>query len=793
MAKRKSKNKKRKKGEPYGAWANVAGLAIVCLAVLVLLSLASYHPHDTTNGKTPPNDPLQNACGAWGAWTASLLYEGFGLSAFALGLVLLCWGAGLSVGRVPSYIGLRIAGSGFLVCALASIDGLVHFSALGLPDKAWLLNANEGGQVGAYFADQMGGLLGLTGGLIVLIGALILSAVLAADEWVFKACTLTVAGVRWLVAWAWETICWTWDIWAEWREERAVRKTEALEEVEEYEEEYDEEPEDEYYEEEYEDEEEYEEEEPVKPKPKKAPKKAKIRIRKEAPKLAAQLKQQIFKPMAPGFDPASYKLPPIDLLEDPPPFDAGDLEEQIAHNIQVLERTLDEFGIDARVAETDRGPVITLYALELAAGVKVQKVMALSNDLSRALKSTGLRIVAPIPNTPYVGVEIPNVFKEQVRLKEIIGSTDLNTTKKLLPIVLGKDASGKPIVEDLSTMPHLLIAGTTGSGKSVCLNSVIATLLLTRYPSDVKMLLVDPKTVELASYRDIPHLLHPVITDMKKAPQVLEWAVKKMEDRYQYLAVTHTRNIAQFNKLGKAKIEQFMEKAGAVPGDVPYHLPYIVIVIDELADLMMTSRKEVETHITRLAQKSRAIGIHIILATQRPSTDVITGLIKSNISARISFRVFSKVDSRVILDRNGAESLLGQGDMLYLVPGTSDIVRAQGSFVSDAEIHTITDFVKEQAKPEYSQELQQWGAAGIADAEKDELYDRAAELVIDSQRGSVSMLQRQLAIGYTRASRLMDQLSMGGIVGDFKGSKAREVLVKPDEYERMKLAQNETD
>jgi DNA segregation ATPase FtsK/SpoIIIE, S-DNA-T family len=299
------------------------------------------------------------------------------------------------------------------------------------------------------------------------------------------------------------------------------------------------------------------------------------------------------------------------------------------------------------------------------------------------------------------------------------------------------------------------------------------------------LLLIDPKSVELASYHDIPHLMHPVVTDMKKAPQILEWAVKKMEDRYGHMAATRTRHITQYNKLGKKKIDEWTEKIGGAPGDLPYHLPYIVIVIDELADLMMTSRKEVESHITRLAQKSRAIGIHIILATQRPSADVITGLIKSNISARISFRVFSKLDSRVILDCNGAESLQGQGDMLYLVPGTSNVVRAQGAFVSDDEITKIADFIKEQAKPQYSEELQKWGTSEMSLEDKDDLYDQAAQIVVSAQRGSVSLLQRQLKIGYTRASRLMEQLGMGGIVGDFKGSKAREVMLTAEEYEKI--------
>ena len=481
-----------------------------------------------------------------------------------------------------------------------------------------------------------------------------------------------------------------------------------------------------------------------------------------------------------------YKLPPLDLIEATSqpsnPLDRSILE-QTANKI---EETLKHFKIEARVVEVQKGPTITQYEVSLAAGIKVHKIINLSDDLAMALKAPSIRIVAPIPGKSTVGVEVPNKSRAMVGLRELIESVEFRDEDYNLPLALGKDVAGSPVIGDLGDMPHLLIAGSTGSGKSVCINSIIINLLLTRTPDEVKLILVDPKMVELAQFENIPHLLAPVVTDMKKAPAVLNWTVDKMEERYELLAMVGVRHIAAYNALGREKLKERLQ--GKVDesemDDFPEHLPFIVVIIDELADLMMTASKEVEASITRLSQKSRAVGIHVILATQRPSVDVITGLIKANMPARISFHVASKVDSRTILDRNGAEKLLGKGDMLYLPPGTSALERVQGTFISDKEIRDVVRFAVQQAEPEFSPELTRFGVENAAEGgEEDELYDQAVRIVLGSQRGSVTLLQRQLQIGYTRASRLMEIMHAHGLVGPFKGSKAREVYYTLEEWE----------
>jgi S-DNA-T family DNA segregation ATPase FtsK/SpoIIIE len=466
------------------------------------------------------------------------------------------------------------------------------------------------------------------------------------------------------------------------------------------------------------------------------------------------------------------------------PLDRSILEE----TARIIELTLRNFKIEAQVVEVQKGPVITQYEVSLAAGIKVHKIMALSDDLAMALKAPSIRIVAPIPGKSTVGVEVPNRHRSMVGLRELLECREFREGEFKIPLLLGKDTAGKPIVGDLGEMPHLLIAGSTGSGKSVCINAVIINILMCRTPEEVKLILVDPKMVELSSFEEIPHLLTPVVTDMKKAPAVLNWLVEKMEERYELLALVGVRNITSYNALGREKLEAILRSRGeveeeAIP-EIPDLLPHYVMVIDELADLMMTASKEVESSITRLSQKSRAVGIHIILATQRPSVDVITGLIKANMPSRISFHVASKVDSRTILDRNGADKLLGKGDLLYLAPGTSNLVRAQGTYISDREIRAVVKFVQSEAEPQFNAELSRFGAAGsIEGSEEDELYEQAVRIILDSQRGSVTLLQRQLQIGYTRASRLMEIMHENGLVGPFKGSKAREVYYKLEDWE----------
>jgi len=488
-----------------------------------------------------------------------------------------------------------------------------------------------------------------------------------------------------------------------------------------------------------------------------------------------------------------YELPPLSLLDQPEPFDEKALEASIRENSTILERTLSEFGIGARVVGIERGPAVTRYEMALAAGIKVNKIVGLSDDIAMAVKASSVRVVAPIPGKSTVGVEVPNAIKEIVQIIEVMTSEEFQDQKDklVLPILLGKDASGTPILSELVRMPHLLIAGATGSGKSVCLSSIILTILLHHRPEDVRLILVDPKMVDLGMFERIPHLLTPVVTDMKRAPYVLEWATKQMDERYDMLARVGVRHITQYNKLGE---EGIRERLGDDydEDEVPPHMPYIVIVVDELADMMMVAAKEVEIYITRLAQKSRAVGIHIVLATQRPSVDVITGLIKSNLPTRISFQTTSKVDSRTILDRNGADKLLGCGDLLFIPPGTSDLVRVQGTYCSDREIKRVVRFVKDQGDPAYLMNVRQLGrdeeGDGTPEGEygPDDMYDPACRVVLESRRGSVSLLQRKLEIGYTRAARLVDMMAVEGIVGGYKGSKAREVIMTLDEWEESR-------
>ena len=455
-------------------------------------------------------------------------------------------------------------------------------------------------------------------------------------------------------------------------------------EVDETEEEADEE---EYEEEEEivaEEEDEYEEEVVAVPKAKVKPKKRKpIKVNPPAGIRVARQTQPIEQKKN-----SSYKLPGLDLLEDAEDFPFELLAKKAEEAAEVLENTFADFGLDIQVSEIDTGPVLTLFELDLKPGLRVAKVTALAHDLAVALRVPSVRVVPSIPGKNTVGVEVPNDKQVMVRLKELIEACSDETEKSRIPLFMGKDVSGHPLTADLAKLPHLLIAGRTGTGKSVCLNTLILSLLMTRTPNEVKMLMIDPKMVELSGYKRIPHLMHPVITDMKKAEAVLAWAVDKMEERYDLLARCGSRNIESFNKLGKDKV---LDLAGIDPESeealqMPEKMPSIVIVADEIADMMMTSGKDVEAHIIRLAQKSRAVGIHLVLATQKPTVDVITGLIKSNLPARVSFQVASRGDSRVVLDENGADALLGNGDMLYLAPGTSKLTRAQGAYVSDEEI-----------------------------------------------------------------------------------------------------------
>jgi S-DNA-T family DNA segregation ATPase FtsK/SpoIIIE len=482
-----------------------------------------------------------------------------------------------------------------------------------------------------------------------------------------------------------------------------------------------------------------------------------------------------------------YQLPPLDLLDRSIPIDKTALENLCREKAFILEQTLNEFRLAVEVVAIETGPVITVFELKLAPGIKVSQIASLSNDMARALKAPAVRVVAPLPGKSTIGIEVPNIDKEKVRLRDVMEMSASRYEHFALPLFLGKDASGQPLIADLTRMPHLLIAGTTGSGKSVCITSLIMSILMTRSADEVNLILVDPKVVELAMYKDVPHLMCPIVTEVAKAEGILDWASTKMDERYELLAEAGVKDIRSYNRLGYAGLRERLQATDEEMAAVTVRLPYIIIMIDELADLMMTSGKEVEFYLCRIAQKSRAVGIHLIVSTQRPQANVVTGLIKSNLPSRIAFRVSSRLDSRIVLDQNGGEVLMGQGDLLFLPPGSSKLIRAQGTFVDDDELRRVVKHCRTQREPQFHPELVRLpGAGDAASSERDELFDQAVDIVLETNRGSVSLLQRRLTIGYGRASRLIDQMCAAGLVGEYKGSQAREVLVTPDEWLAMK-------
>jgi len=493
-----------------------------------------------------------------------------------------------------------------------------------------------------------------------------------------------------------------------------------------------------------------------------------------------------------------YKLPPLELL-DPPDGEQFKVDtETLQANSLILQKKLEDFGVEGEVVAVRPGPVITMYEFKPAAGVKVRRIVMLADDLAMALRAVSVRILAPIPGESVVGIEIPNPRRELVYLREVIESDAYRITDSKITLALGKDIGGTPFATDLAKMPHLLVAGATGTGKSVSINAMILSILYKSNPQDVKFIMVDPKMLELTVYEDIPHLLVPVVTDPKKAAAALFWAMDEMDRRYRLMRDKGARNIDNYNRtlereagrrpvidLIDAEAESNDEVGGKLSPDAPLtheKLPRIVIIIDELADLMMTVGRDIEEYITRLAQKARAAGIHLILATQRPSVDVITGLIKANFPARISFQVTSRVDSRTILDSMGGEKLLGNGDLLFLPPGTARLVRVHGAFVSDQEVRRVMKFIKQQGRPNYRPEVleakKELDSAAAADEEYDEMYDQAVAIVTETQQASISMVQRRLRVGYNRAARMIEQMERDGVVGPADGARPREVYAR---------------
>lgn len=501
--------------------------------------------------------------------------------------------------------------------------------------------------------------------------------------------------------------------------------------------------------------------------------------------------QQVLKASAPKETPvtsarcaSNYKLPPVSLLDVAPP---QKVNVDIETTTRVMIETLADFGIEAEVTNVEKGPVVTRYEILPAAGVRVERIAGLANNLALSLKSHNVRVQAPIPGKGVVGVEVPNICANMVNIRHVIDSEDWKSGKAHVPLALGQDVGGNVIVADLAAMPHLLVAGATGAGKTVCMNTLLTGLLMAKSPDELRLILVDPKIVEFAMYNDLPHLVVPVITDPKKVSLGLRWAINEMEKRYKLFAKVGVRNIEGYNHREIATQEDLFKSAeGGEEQEQkePAKIPYIVIVIDELADLMLADQAEIENCVARLAQLSRAVGIHMIISTQRPSVNVITGTIKANFPARIAFQVAQKTDSRTILDASGAEKLLGKGDMLFLLPGANKMIRSQGAWTSDAEMKKVVDFVKAQAAPsfdmEIKQKLEKKSATGMDSGEEDELLNQAIEIIRETRRASTSSLQRRLRIGYTRAARMIDILEERGILGPPRGSDPREILVDLD-------------
>jgi S-DNA-T family DNA segregation ATPase FtsK/SpoIIIE len=749
--------------------------------LFLMLALASFHPTDWPSHAAYPYPPIQNLCGAAGAFISYYTFLAIGQGVFPL---LFFGGVCLALlmyrGELTD-VWLRLTGLLILAVGFAAlVHNLIPGSPSGFPE-------GHGGVIGIAASSYLQNHLNTVGTRLALITAILLGLLLAADDLVLRAPALAIEACsrvkvrkprfkfsfpalpklpslpRFI----------TRDAKVATEEPKPSRRKSAKPEAVE-ENEKEEEPK--------------VEPEPIpEPAPKPAAPRTDIIVR-----LPSMVKPRQTSPPPRPKELGEYHLPSWDCLAEAEHGYAQIQEKFVRDKAAVLEQAMREFNIEAHVVEIDTGPVITMYELALAPGIKVSSITALSNDIMRSLRAESVRIVAPVPGKNTVGIEVPNAQKEKVRLKELMQTAPDATRSLAIPLFLGKDASGEPIVSDLTQMPHCLIAGTTGSGKSVCINSVIMSIIYQQRPDMVKLILVDPKMVEMAAFKDIPHLMCPLVNDVGRATSVLEWACEKMDERYEFLAEAGVRNIKGYNALTTEELfERFKPQGEEEEAHIPKHLPYIVIIIDELADLMMTSSKEVEASIVRLAQKSRAVGIHLIVATQRPQANVVTGLIKSNMPSRIAFRVASKMDSRIVLDQNGADLLLGQGDMLFLPPGAGKPVRGQGTYIDDKEIKESVKIVRDLAEAQYEPELVQIKATTSVDAEaaKDELFDDAVRVVLETKRGSVSLLQRRLTIGYSRASRLIEAMAASGIVGTYKGSQAREALITVEEWDAMRAAQ----
>jgi S-DNA-T family DNA segregation ATPase FtsK/SpoIIIE len=737
----------------------ISGLVWMAAGLFLLLSLVSFNNNDPSFNNNLNPEQISNFCGRVGAYVSDLFYQVIGLPAMMIPFACLLFAWRLLKFRDLHPRAYKIAA---FIVMLISIAGLISLNIEKVALFGQTLN-QAGGFIGFFLASTLKSWFNLTGAAIFLIVFFSVSSMLVARF----SMVLFLEGLLARLASCMEKR----------REARKARRE--LKEAD-------------------------------KPKKEKAPV---IRAQQQAPapvikeskknsKKKAQANQEAFEFLEPS---GTYHPPSLSLLDHDGDSAKPVDKDALMMNARLLEKKLLDFNVEGDVSEVKPGPVVTMYEFAPAPGVKVNKIAGLSDDLSMALKALSIRIVAPIPGRGVVGIEIPNRDREMVYLKEIFSTDEFQKTGGKLPLALGKDIFGHTVVSDLAKMPHLLVAGSTGTGKSVSINAMILSLLYRADPRDVRVIMVDPKMLELSMYEGIPHLLLPVVTNPKKASLALNWAVREMERRYKLMSDKGVRNIDGYNrKLAKeekdkhSKRRQVLDNDDAVDlmeEDLPEieiaegeelehgHLPHIVVIVDELADLMMVAGREIEESIARLAQMARAAGIHLILATQRPSVDVITGLIKANFPTRISFKVFSRTDSRTILDQMGAEALLGNGDMLFLPPGTGAVQRVHGAFVSEIEVQRVVDFLKKQGEPDYDKSILKVPAAsesasGDGDDEYDERWDEALSVIADSKQASISMLQRRLRLGYNRAARMIEKMEAEGIVGPSDGtSRPREVFI----------------
>ncbi len=738
----------------------VIGIFLIAIALFIFLSLISYHPTDPSlfSYSSQKVRTVNNWMGMVGAYLSALIFQGFGFPSFLIPFILGLYAFSFVLRWEWKYPLVKLGGWTILLLATSSLFSLwMKFLRNSIQDLL------AGGLVGEVFARYGERYFNRPGATVLFTLVLILGFVLGTG-------ISFIGVVRHLTHIVVKVIDQLGTIKMV-RKERAERAKKLMRQKQEK----------------------GITREEIKEETKEASIEAPpvVVVEKTLPsKKKEEMAEQ--KSFAFGESKREFQLPPLSLLEADTEKRQKIDRESLVMNSRILEKKLLDYGVEGRVVEVRPGPVITVYEFEPAPGVKVSRIVNLADDLALALSAVTIRIVAPIPGKSVVGIEVPNTVRETVYLKEIIDSDLFRNSKSKLSFAIGKDISGEPFVFDLAKMPHLLVAGSTGSGKSVSVNAMINSILFKATPDEVRFIMIDPKMLELSDYDGIPHLLLPVVTHPKKAAVALKWLVDEMERRYTILAEKAVRNIEHYHqkidKEWKEKGRVYKRRGDTLEGDEPQEeekmerLPYIVVVIDELADLMMISSKEVEESITRLAQMARAVGIHLILATQRPSVDVLTGLIKANFPARISFQVTSKVDSRTILDTVGAEHLLGSGDMLFLPPGSAKLIRIHGAYISSAEIKRVVEFLKKQGKPSYDTSIlteppKEKGTTG-EDDEYDEKYDEALAFVAETGQASISLIQRRFRIGYNRAARIIEKMEEEGVVGPSDGIKPREVLIK---------------